>query len=358
MIDRPIEVAALAATIDEAQILATITALSTSFPNRYHAHPSGTASANWIRDLWAGYAAGRPEVTVELYSHGGITPQPSVILTIPGTTLADEVVILGGHQDSIRSGLLRQSRLHRPGRRRRRLGDRDTLRGAAGGARGRFHAAAHRDSSSPTPPKRSGSTARTTSPPTYFAAGIDVVAVLQQDMTGYHGSIEDMALISDYTHPELTAFLGELLDTYQPGTPLDHDHLRLRLLRSRLLDEPRLSRGVLLRVPDRRPQSVHSLHRATPSRRSAGAPRTPRSSPDWRPPSWSRPRSTAGPLQRRLRDRRRRPVVLRRLSVVGPSPVARPAREPRRRFPGLRGDAAISRRLLSQRHRPAGVFTT
>ena len=61
-------------------------------------------AANWIRGLWAGYAASRPEVTVELFSHGGITPQPSIILTLPGTTLAGEVVILGGHQDSIRSG--------------------------------------------------------------------------------------------------------------------------------------------------------------------------------------------------------------------------------------------------------------
>ena len=50
----------------------------------------------------------------------------------------------------------------------------------------------------------------------YLAAGVDVIAVLQQDMTGYNGSVEDLALISDFTHPELTAFLGELLDTYQP----------------------------------------------------------------------------------------------------------------------------------------------
>jgi leucyl aminopeptidase len=216
-IDRPNEVAALAGAVDEAQILATITTLSTSFPNRFHAHPSGTASANWIRDLWAGYAAARPEITVELYSHAGITPQPSVVLTIPGTTLASEVVILGGHQDSTRSS------------------------GGCSGNPGCIAPGADDDASgiatlsevlrvalaADLRPQRTvkfiayaaeevGLLGSGDIADAYSTAGIDVVAVLQQDMTGYNGSVEDMALISDFTHPELTAFLGELLDTYQP----------------------------------------------------------------------------------------------------------------------------------------------
>ncbi len=214
-IDRPSEVAALAATIDEAQILATITALSTSFPNRFHAHPAGTASAHWIRDLWVGYAAGRPEVTVELFSHGAITPQPSVILTIPGTTLGGEVVILGGHQDSISSGCFGNPTCDAPG------ADDDAsgiatlsevirVALAAGFAPQRtvqFIAYAAEEV---------GLDGSDDIAATYLAAGTDVVAVLQQDMTAYNGSVEDMALISDFTHPDLTAFLGELLDTYQP----------------------------------------------------------------------------------------------------------------------------------------------
>ncbi|MBZ0089839.1 MAG: M20/M25/M40 family metallo-hydrolase, partial [Thermoanaerobaculia bacterium] len=50
----------------------------------------------------------------------------------------------------------------------------------------------------------------------YAAAGVNVVAVLNLDMTGYHGSTEDVFLISDYTHTELNAFVASLLDTYQP----------------------------------------------------------------------------------------------------------------------------------------------
>lgn len=214
-IDRPIEVAALAAAIDETQILATITALSTSFPNRYHAHPSGTASANWIRDLWAGYAAGRPGVTVELFSHGAITPQPSVILTIPGTTLGGEVVILGGHQDSIRSGCSTNPTCDAPG------ADDDasgiaTLSEVIRVALATSFVPQRTVQFIAYAAEEVGLEGSDDIAAAYLAAGTDVVAVLQQDMTGYFGSVEDMALISDFTNPDLTAFLGELLDNYQP----------------------------------------------------------------------------------------------------------------------------------------------
>ena len=102
-IDQPQWVQQVAGAVEEAQIFNTMTALSTGFANRYHAHASGTAAVNWIRDLWIGYAAGRPGVTVELVTHPN-TPQRSVVLKIPGTTLANEVVILGGHLDSIAPG--------------------------------------------------------------------------------------------------------------------------------------------------------------------------------------------------------------------------------------------------------------
>ena len=59
-IDQPQWVQQVAGAVQEAQILNTITSLLTGFPNRYHAHPSGTAAVNWIRDLWPGYAAGHP----------------------------------------------------------------------------------------------------------------------------------------------------------------------------------------------------------------------------------------------------------------------------------------------------------
>lgn len=212
-IDQPLRVGQLAGQVSEAQILATITTLSTQFVNRYQLHPTGTAAAEWIRDLWLGYAAGRPGVTVELVSHS-ITPQPSVVLTLPGTTLPEEVVILGGHLDSIGPGTANPN-FSAPGA----DDDASGIASLSEVVRVAF--------ASGFAPQRTikvmayaaeevGLRGSTDIATTFQTAGTQVVAVLQLDMTGYQGSVEDIALISDFTNPDLTAFLGDLLDTYQP----------------------------------------------------------------------------------------------------------------------------------------------
>lgn len=213
-IDQPEWVEQVAGAVQETQILNTMTTLSTSFVNRYHAHPSGTAAVNWIRDLWLGYAAGHPGVTVELVTHS-TTPQRSVVLTIPGTTLANEVVILGGHLDSISPGSSNPN-FSAPG------ADDDASGIATISEAARVLLAADFQ------PQRTlriigyaaeevglrGSTALATA---YQAAGVNVVAVLQQDLTDYHGSTQDVFFITDFTNANLTAFVIDLLETYQPG---------------------------------------------------------------------------------------------------------------------------------------------
>ncbi len=85
----------------EPGIRETILHLS-SYKNRYYASTYGRTSAEWIRTKWAGLAAGRSDVTTELYTGcTNCSTQPSVILTIQGSDLAGEVVVLGGHLDSI-----------------------------------------------------------------------------------------------------------------------------------------------------------------------------------------------------------------------------------------------------------------
>jgi bacterial leucyl aminopeptidase len=212
-IDQPQWVQQVAGAVEEAQIFNTMTALSTGFANRYHAHASGTAAVNWIRDLWIGYAAGRPGVTVELVTHPN-TPQRSVVLKIPGTTLANEVVILGGHLDSIAPGTSNPN-FSAPG------ADDD----ASGIAT--ISEAARVLLASDFQPQRTlhiigyaaeevGLRGSTHLAATYQAAGVNVVAVLQQDLTDYHGSDEDVAFLTDFTNVNLTAFLVNLLETYQP----------------------------------------------------------------------------------------------------------------------------------------------
>ncbi len=212
-IDQQALVGSLEPAIQKPAILATIEHLSTAFNNRYHAHPSGVAAAQWIHDLWLGYAQNRADVTVELVSHSGVN-QPSVVLTIPGTDLSDEVVILGGHLDSTAFGSGDPEFLA-PG------ADDDASGIAAlsevirvAMAEGYF-------------PQRTiqfmgyaaeeiGLVGSQDIAADYQAAGTDVVAVLQLDMTGYFGSAEDIGLVSDFTDASLTSFLGELVDAYQP----------------------------------------------------------------------------------------------------------------------------------------------
>jgi leucyl aminopeptidase len=213
-------VAPLLPQVSEAQILASVTALSTGFPNRYHAHAATHESHLWIRDTWAGYAVDRPDATVELYTHGALTPQPSVILTLPGSTLPEQVVVLGGHQDSIRSGcsISTNPDCVAPGADDDASGIAtisEVIRVAL--ANGfvphrtvKFIAYAAEEV---------GLIGSRNLAQAFQAAGVDVVAALQQDMTGYSDSpTYDLALITDaaYTDPSLNAFLGDLLDTYLP----------------------------------------------------------------------------------------------------------------------------------------------
>lgn len=214
LIDQPQWVGAVAGAVDQGQILATITTLSTGFVNRYHAHPPGLAAASWIRDLWVSYAANRPDVTVTLVTHT-TTLQPSVVLMIPGSTLANEVIVVGGHLDSIAPGIPNPNFLG-PGA----DDDASGIATLSEVIRVALAAGFH--------PQRTvkfmayaaeevgllGSEAIAAS---HLAAGTPVVAVLQLDMTAYRGSVEDIAFIADFTSAELNGFLVDLITTYQPA---------------------------------------------------------------------------------------------------------------------------------------------
>jgi leucyl aminopeptidase len=199
--------------LGERAIRRTIIGLG-NFTTRRHNCSSGLSSATWIRNRWQGLAANRPDVTVEFFNHSS-TPQPSVILTIPGTTLASEVVVLGAHQDSIAgsgcaslapgedddaSGVASLTEVIRVAM----LLDYHPLRTV------KFMAYAaeevglvgsdeiaewHRDQ---VPP-------------------VNVVGVLQLDMTNYKGSTGDLYVITDYTNGTQNAFVSSLITTYLPG---------------------------------------------------------------------------------------------------------------------------------------------
>jgi len=77
----------------------------TSFINRYYTS-YGVESAEWVFNLVTEISNNRSDITVSKFSHSW--PQPSVIARIQGTK-TDELVILGAHQDSIAPGMPEES---------------------------------------------------------------------------------------------------------------------------------------------------------------------------------------------------------------------------------------------------------
>lgn len=199
--------------VQAAYILSTINHLSTAYPNRYYASSHGQTSATWIRDTWAGLGSGRSDVSTELFACGNCSTQSSVILTIQGTDLPSEIVVLGAHLDSINT---------------------------AGGGENMIAPGADDDASgiatltevlrvalaSGWKPKRTvkfmgyaaeevglrGSNAIAQS---FQTQGKNVVGVLQLDMTNYKtGGGVDMQLITDYSNASMKTFLTNLFDAY------------------------------------------------------------------------------------------------------------------------------------------------
>jgi len=209
-LDRAAAVRAVLPALDAGRIRDTIRELS-AMPNRYYQSPSGAAASIWLRDRWRSFTS-RPDVTVELFDHG--YAQWSVILTVPGETRPGEVVVIGGHLDSIAPGgvsstapgadddasgiatLTEVLRVlfasdYRPARTIQFMAyaaEEVGLRGSLGIARA------------------------------YQRRRVDVVGALQLDMTNYRGSDRDIWLMKDFTSAAQNGFLGRLIDTYVGAT--------------------------------------------------------------------------------------------------------------------------------------------
>jgi leucyl aminopeptidase len=200
---------ALMSSLLETNVRSTITSLS-SYSTRYYTSQGGVDAANWLRTKWAGYATGRTDVTVELFRHAAWA-QPSVILTIRGTTLPNEVVVIGGHLDStsstsgapgadddasgiasftevIRAAMARNYRPQRTVKFMAYAAEEVGLRGS------KEIAAYHKTN------------------------GINVVGVLQLDMTNYKGSTVDVGLVTDNTNAAQNQFIRDLMTTYAKVT--------------------------------------------------------------------------------------------------------------------------------------------
>lgn len=200
--------------VTEANIRATIEHLS-SYQNRYYSSPHGLDAALWIHDHWAALAAGRSDVQMELFTDCALcSTQPSVILTVTGSELPDEVVVVGAHLDSIRSGAGSNPQQFAPG------ADDDASGIAVISEVIRIAMA------SGWQPQRSvkfmgyaaeevGLRGSRAIAERFAADNVNVVGVLQLDMTNYHDAVPyHLHFISDYSNGPLLAFSRELFDVY------------------------------------------------------------------------------------------------------------------------------------------------
>jgi leucyl aminopeptidase len=204
-------VKALMDEVREPELRSTIQALSGNWTNRYYNVQNGADASTWLANEWKRLTAARPDIMVELFAH--TFPQSSVIATIPGTTLPDEVVVLGGHLDSINLGNATTGTA--PG------ADDDAsgvasitevlrvavLQGYKPARTVKFMAYAGEEAG------LLGSRAIANA---FKANGVNVVGVLQLDMTNYQGNTFDFGLVLDRTNTTLNTQLRNLITTYQP----------------------------------------------------------------------------------------------------------------------------------------------
>jgi len=190
------------------QLEVTISHLTT-YNTRYFRSETGRQAAEWIFDYFQKISTGRPEVTVEFFNHSAFG-QPSVVATIPGVgPHKDQVVLVGGHEDSVGSTTTGRSpgadddatgtatvlelfrvlieSNHHPDRTLKFF----TYAGEEGGLLGSQAIAAD-----------------------YAAKQINVYAALQLDMTGYGGDEGEIGAVGDFVDKELTEFVKILIDTY------------------------------------------------------------------------------------------------------------------------------------------------
>ena len=205
--------------LKEGEILATITRLST-YANRYYRHPVGARASTDLADAWRALAGGRSDVTVSQFTHSFV--QKSVILEIRGTVAPDEIVVIGGHLDSITP----QAMLRPNGR---APGADDDASGIA-----TLQEAMRVLLQSGYKPERTlqfigyageeaGLLGSKDVAKAYAAQGKNVVGALQLDMTDYKGSSSDITLITDYTDAAQDDFVAALAAGYLPELKVVRD---------------------------------------------------------------------------------------------------------------------------------------
>lgn len=212
-LDQQAVVTPMVAGVKEGNIRGTISSLA-AYNNRYYQSETGVAAARWIQGRWSELAAKIPGASASLFTHDS-WKQPSVILTIPGSEKPEEIVVLGGHLDSINGWGSSSARA--PGADDNASGIAvltETVRVLA---------------ESGWRPKRTiqvmgyaaeevGLRGSQDIAAKYSSGGKKVIGVIQFDMSNFAGSGNSISLLTDNVDPALSAFTKQLIDTYSGAT--------------------------------------------------------------------------------------------------------------------------------------------
>lgn len=203
--------------VEPIKIQQTIERLA-NFRNRYYKSSTGVDSQEWLKSHWEKITAARSDVKVEFFNHDR-WPQPSLIATIKGKS--DDVIVIGGHADSI-AGFWGRENARAPG-----------ADDNASGIATLTEIMRLLVDSSYQPEKtikfmayaaeEVGLLGSKEIATRFKQQGVNVVGALQLDMTNYKGSEVDIVMMTDFTNEAQNAFLGKLIDTYLPNIKWGYD---------------------------------------------------------------------------------------------------------------------------------------
>ncbi|MBT7610413.1 MAG: M20/M25/M40 family metallo-hydrolase [Bacteriovoracaceae bacterium] len=209
----------LVAAVTANNIKNTIEKLST-FNNRYYKSQTGVASQKFVKETWEGLVSGRSDAKVEYFQHRAWA-QPSVILTITGSKSPKEVIVIGGHADSI-AGYFGGSRARAPGADDNASGIStitEVIRVLVAGnyqpdktIKFMGYAA-----------EEVGLRGSKEIAQSFNASNANVIGVMQLDMTNFNGSDLDIVMMTDFTNANQNAFIGNIIDEYVSGVSWGYD---------------------------------------------------------------------------------------------------------------------------------------
>lgn len=204
-------VEAMVSMTQEINIRTIIEKLS-AYKNRYYQAQSGVDSQAFVKKTWEDLSKNRTDVKVEFFEHRS-WKQPSVIMTIEGTELKDEIIVIGGHADSI-AGWFNRGNTRAPGADDNASGIAtitETIRIAMEmGYKPRRTVKFMAYAAEEVGLRGSKEIAQL-----HKSQGKNVVGVVQLDMTNHKGTDDlDIVFMTDFTNDAQTKFMGKLIDTY------------------------------------------------------------------------------------------------------------------------------------------------